>query len=437
MFGLLTKAQEAVSLENYLVLVLSLFLFACGSGSLDPDSAPGKTSVAVSMQAPVNSVRSNQSELLKVEVYIDGLLNTLSPDSNSNDWTGRFTLPNDRSVPLEIRWTHNDLLLATYNTNVGPITELTTLELTADDYVTTGEGFNPDGDNLSNLQELRRGTNPLDANNIDIEIPWVDTQPGINGRTGIIWAENIVTDWRGDQPNIDNLMIDIGATRSDNSAEFYWQAIHHNGWLYIIVYAENIDTAVPFGDSTNPNRDDSLNIFIDGNNSKLTSYDGIDDFHISIPLLELRTTANSALANDVFVSFNGDLRFDSDGFIATGDTENSLVYVDAAAPQYNSNLEQGGRAFVGNSSVALPPSIVYANGSPDQGQQVYEIGLRLDEIGVQIGVPFGIEIQLDIDNDGGDRDARYGWRHPSKTAGQSDVNNTIVNPSLMGTAILR
>ncbi len=68
--------------------------------------------------------------------------------------------------------------------------------------------------------------------------------PGINGNAGIVWAENVSRDWRGERLNIDNLMIDNGAARTDGNTEFFWQAEHDGTSLFIIVHAKNTANVV-------------------------------------------------------------------------------------------------------------------------------------------------------------------------------------------------
>jgi len=52
-----------------------------------------------------------------------------------------------------------------------------------------------------------------------------------------------------------------------------------------------------------------------------------------------------------------------------------------------------------------------------------------------LGKPFGFEIQLNDDDDGGSRDAKWAWMHP---AGLDSTNDfTWQNPSFMGSAVLQ
>ena len=39
----------------------------------------------------------------------------------------------------------------------------------------------------------------------------------------------------------------------------------------------------------------------------------------------------------------------------------------------------------------------------------YEIAINLESAGIQIGRPFGFDIQINEDDNGGDRDAKWAW----------------------------
>ena len=50
------------------------------------------------------------------------------------------------------------------------------------------------------------------------------------------------------------------------------------------------------------------------------------------------------------------------------------------------------------------------------------------------GRPFGFELQVNDDDDGGPREGKWGWAHPARVS--EDVDRTFVNPSIMGVAVL-
>lgn len=417
------------------VCLSSLWLIGCSSGSND---VVGDTGATIKLSSLPIDTRSINPEALTLTVLIDGVNRSVAPNGAATLWTGNFKLPTDRAVDLSITWEYQGFLLARYIGSVGPIGDSTTLSITQDDYTTTGEEFDPDNDGLSNLAELRNSTNSTDPDNIDVRIPAVTqaNRPGINGVTGLVWADNIINDWEGQPLSVSNLMIDLGATRDNEATEFYWQAVHDGTSLFIIVYGEAILTETPFGDSVIASRDDAINLFIDGDNSKLESYDGTNDFHFIIPLLA-RTQAEDSLLNSSLVTdANGDLVINDAGELKVQDSSGER-FVLAAAPTNNDNQLPGGRIGYGNASAGPITNIRFATGRPLEGQHVYEVRIGLAALGIEVGKPFGIDVQLDNDDDGGNKDARYAWKHPAKDVNGADVNNTIANPSFMGTAILQ
>ncbi len=314
--------------------------------------------------------------------------------------TTTFSVAQGSRLEVTVMWyeamggSTGDLLLSTWSMS-RDITDNTTINVPSSDYTSEGEGFDKDGDNFSNLTELRANSDPDNASitpetALDVEIRWVNPAeaPVIDGLYDSIWNNASFNDVAGEQLSIDNLMINQGALRPDGNTEFRWFAMHDDTFLYVFVLGENVDTATPIRDSTSVWNDDNINLFIDGNNSKGSSYDGVDDRHIFVPLL------NSP----------------------ENPTGNSTVFVagDFSAPM---------------------PDFDFATCLCSAGQHTWEFKLPLAGFGITKNEPFGFEVQLDEDNDGGARDARWGWRHPSRTS--SDVDNTWTTPSFMGTAIIK
>jgi len=65
-----------------------------------------------------------------------------------------------------------------------------------------------------------------------------------------------------------------------------------------------------------------------------------------------------------------------------------------------------------------------------QNRSIYEIEVNMASIGLNLQERFGMDVQIHDDDDGGDRDSKWGWFAP---AGQDESWN---NPSLFGTAVL-
>lgn len=215
------------------------------------------------------------------------------------------------------------------------------------------------------------------------------------------WASAVQFDNAGERLWVDNLMIDAGTTGTDGDdgdKHRRWAAMHDGEYLYVLVLSDDIGRRN--ADSEEPWQDDAVELFIDGNNSKLSSWGDNDDFHVLIPLLKLNTT--------------------------------------------QANNELNGRSALGPGSTDIALGIEFSTGpgiGPDGiriarwEQDVYEIAIPIDNAGITIGSDFGFEIQIDDDDNGDTRDSKWGWFHPSR---QNNTNTdlTFQNPSIMGTVVL-
>jgi len=420
---------------KYFFAVLSLYILGGCSSSENDDPQ-----FSFSVGPPERTALALESANLSVKVTVDGQPYSLERGINGSPWVGNFALPTDRSLPLLVEWSHGSLLIARYVATLDPITESVRLEVSSDQYTTTGIEFDADNDGTSNLAELEAGSNPTSAQNIDFVIPKLvppDTI-GVNGSSGPVWPNYITNDWTGDLPRINNLMIDRNALREDGTAEFYWQAVHDGVSLFIIVYGESSDISTPIRDSRVVTRDDAVHLFFDGDNSKLNSYDGINDLFITIPLIAQRVPADESIQLQPVIAEDGDYIFDDRRYIAFGNPA-APTFLEPAGKKPNSD-ELPNTDWVVGPQGQVPnvnfDGFKFANAIVSQGSQVYEIQIPLANFGIQVGRPFGFEVQIDSDHNGGNSDARYGWRHPSRGINGPDVNFTVRDPSYMGTAVL-
>jgi len=380
-----------------------LLLGSACSESIQP-TVPSQThiepgNITLSVPVEVASARAINLDALFADVVITDSSGTSQQQFNQST---PISLPIDVQLgdmlSITVNWFERQtdstpLALATWTLNQ-EITGDTTITVDSADFITSGDGFDFDGDTYSNLEELRADSDPMVAgitpeNRPDVTIPWVNPTeaPIIDGLYDSIWNNAQFTDADGEQLFIDNLMINQGAVRPDGTTEFRWFAMHDDTSLYIFVLGETVSISTPIRDSTSVWQDDNLNIYIDGNNSKLESYDGVDDRHLLIPLL---TSPNDPSSN--------------------------------------------GTVFVTGSNSATLPDFEFFTCLCSDGQHTWEIKLPLAELNISKDVPFGIDIQIDEDNDGGARDAKWGWFHPSRTT--VDVDNTFTTPSFMGTAVI-
>lgn len=426
---------------NLRLLVLSFLigisLGAC-SGSDQINGVSEQSGAQMRLSSPFNtgSDRALDIESLSPVVIIDDADVSPTFDSVANTWLANFDVPSDQQVRLLVEWYYEDMLIALYDQMIGPAEGLSSLLIRSNDYLTEGPQFDPDQDGISNLQEANNNTNPNDARNIDVVIPELppNTVPGINGITGVVWEQIEMFNWRGEALLIDNLMIDQGADRADQSAEFHWKAAHNREKLFIIVYGENVNNETPQADSSSARDDDTLNVFFDGNNSKGDFYDNLDDYHLRIPLYPILQPVNAPENSVVVLDNNNHLTRDTEGQILV-ESNGETFYLTAGDLMSNVINQPDSRVEAGDNSVSLPASLDYATGRSLDAQHVFEMSVLLTDISVQLNREFGLEFQMDDDIDGLARDARYGWKHPSRA--MTDVDGTASSPSFMGTAMLQ
>ena len=341
-------------------------------------------------------------------VVLDNVFATLSVNNQppvvfnqSTQVATSFQVDRGETFTAVIRWFETlpgstDLLLASYTIEQEVTDSISLPVVDSADYQTEGVIFDRDNDGFYNLEERRANSDPLDGNSVpattpDVRIGAINPAdaPVIDGLYDSIYDTGAqFSDVDGNLLDINHLMIDQGAVRSDLDTEFRWFAMHDNTYLYIFVLGENVAVATPIRDSIDIFQDDSIDIFIDADNSKGSAYDGVDDRHLLIPLI-----ANPG----------GTARSNSTVFIA------------------------------GPNSASLP-EFDFATCVCLSGQNTWEVRLPLAEFGLARDRPFGIEVQLNEDNDGGPRDAKWGWFHPSRRT--VDVDNTFRIPSFMGTGVL-
>lgn len=364
-----------------------------GTGSL-----PQQGTFTLSLPGHLSSVRAINLDALYAEVTIDGRLSTVK---QGTPITTTFSVTGGETLDLQVQWFEEQqneapLLLTSWSRSQR-VTEDITINVASTDYTSTGaQGsvFDVDGDGFSNLEELRADSDPYNTASTplvrpDVRIQWVNPVevPVIDGLYDSIWDRAQFSDVDGEQLSIDNLMINQGAVRPDGDTEFRWFAMHDDSNLYVFVLGEDVDTGTPIRDSTAIWQDDAVNLYIDGNNSKGSSYDGVDDWQLMVPLL---ASPENPVGNSTVFTFG----------------ENSAT----------------GAGFE------------FASCLCSSGQHTWEFKLPLSAFNIQKDVPFGFEVQIDEDNDGGARDARWGWFHPSRT--NEDIDFTWTTPSYMGTAVV-
>jgi len=233
-------------------------------------------------------------------------------------------------------------------------------------------------------------TGSSNVEEISLLVPYSANAPAIDGISTPFpedWRTAAGASWSAEKRHMlltQNLLTDNGNGYRDGARASDFLITHDMEYLYIHVLPRNEGSATGFPqtylDSDEPSEDDSIEIFIDGDNSKGTTYDGIDDFHTIIAYLDSSRTPETG--------------------------PNS-----APGLQLEFDTDEDNRTDVG-------------------AWVVYEVKINLASAGITVGKPFGLEIQLNEDDNGGPADASFGWSQ----AFAGKIANS--NPSVFGTVVL-
>ncbi len=247
------------------------------------------------------------------------------------------------------------------------------------------ENNDNDGDGIGDNADIDDDNNgiPDDQDNSIVGIPFTSRPPVIDGAFGWWeWQDAARSDSRGNPLLMDHLLEDgYDILEDQNNLDYSsWRAMHDGEFLYILISIGREEAAQRWSDSTDVWHDDSVDVFLDVGNDKLTSY-GDDDYH---QLFRYQDN----VADAQFVGFNS-----APGMLAS--------YCSSRGMETNSS-----------------------------SQTYYEIKIDLSSIDLNIGERFGIDIHQNDDDDSGNRDAKWAWFAPS------GADESWRNPSFMGTGIL-
>jgi len=360
---------------------------------------------AMSLKAPsVLMTRAVDPNNLVPRVTVNGIRQNI--ERTTNGWRTALIVPQGQQADIEILWIENigfrQLRLADYRIVLASVDRDRSIRVFPEDYRTDGVGLDFDIDGVSNLSERIADTDPFDSQDpgpdfAQVFLPFIDPDeaPDIDGDYEEVWDRAQFRDRNRLRLDIDNLMIDQGAVRLDGATEYRWAGMHDGQYLYLLIFGEGENGQTTFGDST-PDiwNDDAVEIFLDGDNSKQQSYDGMDDRQVIFPLTPF------------------------------------------GEPRANGSAEDDGRFRLGFRSAPLDVAAFdFATCLCEGAQHLYEVRIELAAAGIEIDRTFGFEIQLDDDRDGDLREAKWGWFHPSRV--NSDVDNTKDSPVFMGTARLQ
>ena len=392
----------------FLTGLACLSLLACDSG-LGTQALVNDTTSTSKLELSTPPFISQTRVIDPADVFLEAIVNGTAIDMarQGDEWVGTVLVPVGEVASIELIWTQqsNDdaepLVIGVYSSNIGPVTAPINLPLTTDDYSTADYDF--DGDGISNLAEYTSGSDPRNyqdpidpLTNVDVFIPRIKPKnaPAIDGEYDDIWNDAVFVDRDGTTLAIDKLLTGTDSNRADGATEFNWAALHDTEYLYLFVFGEYVDSATLVADSEEMWHDDSLELYLDGDNSKGTSYDGDNDYLLFLPHLKLKEALE---ANN---SFDEDSR-----------------------KHAGSNADE---------SEPWPEAVEFVNCLCPTDRHTWEIRISLEQMDIAIETPFGIELQYSDDHDGEKRDAKWGWTRVT----DEDLDDTWHNPSLMGTALL-
>lgn len=251
--------------------------------------------------------------------------------------------------------------------------------------------FNPDehndvdGDGIGDNADTDDDNNgvPDNQDNAVVAIPFTTDPPRIDGAYAASeWTDAVSADSRGNFLWIDHLMIDRQGIFEDQGFDVThrWRAMHDESFIYVLVMVVNEPFYERHDDSSDIWHDDGIELFFDVGNEGSSTYDD-NDYQVLLRYNYWNTNA-----------------------VVQGANSASGLWV-----SYCSNL-----------GLETPQTeITY-----------YEAKIRLSSIGLEPGQPFAMDVQINDDDVGGDRDAKWSWFAPS---GQDETWN---DPSQMGQAIL-
>ncbi|OED38500.1 hypothetical protein AB833_19330 [Chromatiales bacterium (ex Bugula neritina AB1)] len=253
-----------------------------------------------------------------------------------------------------------------------------------DDFPLDPSEFNDqDGDGIGNNADNDDDGNRIPDNqeNSLVVIPRTNITPVMDGVFAWReWRGAVRCDNRGNWLSINHILQDdLGTAAGQWSWQHSdWRAVHDGTYLYLMVSVIKEPFYERFTDSTQPWHDDSIEVYFDTGNEKATRYDDND--------------------YQMLFKFDGPLK----GIRGSASVDRTSSYQVTSVRSDASTLNEA----------------------------TYEIRIDMNSIGLNIGQRFGFDIQVNDDDNGGDRDSKLAWFAP---IGQDE---SWQNPSLFGQAIL-
>jgi len=355
-------------------------LSGCDTRSDESKPAISTTSLTeIAVPEILRTVAALGADSLQLSVVVNGA-DTELERGDDDIWRGVVDVPRNDQAEVSVEWS------TLYGTTNLQLAEESRFRFVGNDETTVifdgryNTDFDNDFDELTNLQELSQNRSPVDRLDVFIDsngaffsgldlpssgecgdrIPIeVVTASPLEGDVDAPekefqgwWCarlQSVLEDADGNEVAVDNIEITVNVNDE-------------------LIYTDS-NTSEFFAD----HQDDSIEIFIDGNNSKLSAYDGQDDFQFRFAPL-------------------------GDGIV--------------------SRLRPAGQVPENMSGI-----FTYFNG----GYKLVAT-IPLAEVGITADSPFGINIEVNDDDNGGSRDYKYAW------IGTENVDASFFNPSMFGTS---
>lgn len=398
------SSKLAKALSGLALFALLITLSACQQNtSTVTTDVNGQSNIK--MVAPTFlQTREIDPSQLDLEVTINN--DPVTMTAQGETWTGSMDVDKDSSVTLRVVWHERMpdgqlLLLAVAEQTLDNVNRAIAFSVIDSSYMTEGEGFDADGDLISNIVERRQNTDPYNPGDPG-QGPEAQVKVFASARTNLIdgvfkdgtnfWGNAQFQDRMGQSLRINNLIVDARGENVNEGPRYQWAAIHDARYLTLFVFGKDIrvDGIDPQGDSgVNFFQDDSLEIFLDGDYSQEPDYDMVDDLHIIIPLV--RETATGVVAN-------------------SSDSPNKRI-------QRGVNVRNEVEFDVIDSDVVEFATCLCAG---DGERVTWEVRIDLEAANIPVGVTFGFEIQINRDDDGGPRDSKWAWAAPPLTPTQNN-----------------
>jgi len=226
-----------------------------------------------------------------------------------------------------------------------------------------------DGNGIPDEQENAMAVIPRTTNSVRIDGVY-------NWRE---WSDAARCDNKGNFLGTGHLILDEDGDEVSNTNSWStsnWRAMHDGSSLYILVEVYNEPFYERFNDSTDSWHDDSVEIFLDIGNEQSTTYDSNDFQKV--------------------YSFSG-----------------SSVNGSSSSSQIQTTFASSRQVDTAVNTISY-----------------YEIEIDMSSINMTTATTFGIDVHINDDDDGGDRNAKWAWYAPIGN------DNSWRDPSLFGQGIL-